>query len=140
MTWLQIDPTTHRTIAATIAAGLGSLWWWASRAGQRAKRAAYAAGEDITQQLALLHQQEVERGETCPQCGGRRCYDWRRLGTPCQPQHAPRLTQALGGIGKHQPAVVLRSIRPANWRPAYMLRWKTLAERIGTFPALGVLP
>lgn len=85
MTWLQIDPAAHRTIAATIAAGLGGLWWWASRAGQRAAAAAWRDGQDITAGLAMLVAVDTTQdappwrtaptptGDHCPRCGGRRC-------------------------------------------------------------------
>lgn len=108
-------------IALAIAAGVGLLWWAGDIISTRRRRAEQALIAAAERMRAL-----TEREEPCPQCRGRRCWDWRRLGAPCAPDETAQPELAAGG-GRHEPAAAY--VRNAQrWNPL------TLPERIALAP------
>lgn len=136
--WFTI--AIRRLVAIAAVPWRGWLWTVAQYRWWRRTRAAWRAGLDLptwTPAPALSWPRPGTQ-ERCPTCRGRRCAN-HRAGLHCPPQRAPRLTDTLGGGGEHEPSVVLGRIVEPGWRPPLPL-WRTLRERVGELPQIGVLP
>lgn len=108
-------------IALVIVGAIGALWWAAGTIGDRRRRAEQMLIAAAERMRAL-----TERDEPCPQCRGRRCWDWRRLGAPCAPDETAQ-PELAAGTGRHEPAAAYRRNRQ-RWNPL------TLPERIALAP------
>jgi hypothetical protein len=100
-------------VAISFLAMLCGLMLAADRVSARRQLAEDAALLARTAELPT-----IGRGGTCPICGGKRCYSWKELGAPCEPQKAPNLTATLWStVGRHSPAAAFARAVPARWSP-----------------------
>lgn len=134
----QLVPILLIVASAGMLATAGGLA--ARHVTQRRRQAVAAEEHRIYQGVVAIRQAEPQLGP-CPQCGGRRCADWKNSlgGATCLPVGSTMELPILGGDGepgRHRPAVVVASLVPQRWSPLPMGRRVWLAptfwaERLG---------